>query len=88
MKNIKVNIILAWRGSEYNVEVPINYTGYEVIKGLMEGLKLPSMDQGGNPISYELVIKETEKYLTSETIKDAGIKDGSILILMTAIIAG
>jgi hypothetical protein len=46
------------------------------------------VDQGGNPISYCLIIEESEKYLTSETIKDTGIKDGSILILMTPIIAG
>ena len=56
---------------------------------LVEKIKLPSVGPDGNPISYKFIHKVTgRQLLESQTLAEAGIKDGDVLRLQPEITAG
>ena len=56
---------------------------------LVEKIKLPSVGPDGNPISYKFIQKVTgRQLLETQTLAEAGIKDGDVLRLQPEITAG
>jgi hypothetical protein len=56
---------------------------------LIEKIQLPSTGPDGNPISYKFIHKVTgRQLLESQTLQEAGVKDGDVLRLQPEITAG
>ncbi len=80
---VKVIIRVIPQGMEIDATLPLRVTGEQVIKKIVEdtGLDIPKVDLEGQTITYELFCKDTGEEIKSETLLEAGIKDGYILFL-------
>ena len=87
----KVNVIVvdATGNKEQKVGLPDDIKCGIIMVKLVEKIKLPSVGPDGNPISYKFIHKVTGKQLLeTQTLAEAGIKDGDVLRLQPEITAG
>ncbi len=87
----KVNVIIvdATGNKEQKVGLPDDVKIGIIMVKLVEKIKLPSTGPDGNPISYKFIHKVTgRQLLESQTLGEAGIKDGDVLRLQPEITAG
>ena len=87
----KVNVIVvdATGNKEQKVGLPDDIKCGIIMVKLVEKIKLPSVGPDGNPISYKFIHKVTGKQLLeTQTLAEAGIRDGDVLRLQPEITAG
>ncbi len=87
----KVNVIVvdATGNKEQKVGLPDDIKCGIIMVKLAEKIKLPSVGPDGNPISYKFIHKVTgRQLLETQTLSEAGIKDGDVLRLQPEITAG
>ncbi len=87
----KVNVIIvdATGNKEQKVGLPDDIKCGIIMVKLVEKIKLPSVGPDGNPISYKFIHKVTgRQLLESQTLGEAGIRDGDVLRLQPEITAG
>ena len=87
----KVNVVVvdATGNKEQKVGLPDDIKCGVIMVKLVEKIKLPSVGPDGNPISYKFIHKVTGKQLLeTQTLGEAGIKDGDVLRLQPEITAG
>ena len=87
----KVNVVIvdATGNKEQKVGLPDDIKCGIIMVKLVEKIKLPSVGPDGNPISYKFIHKVTgRQLLETQTLADAGIKDGDVLRLQPEITAG
>ena len=74
---------------EQKVGLPDDIKCGIIMVKLIEKIKLPSVGPDGNPISYKFIHKVTgRQLLETQTLAEAGIKDGDVLRLQPEITAG
>ncbi len=89
MGKLSVIIIDATGNKEQKVGLPDDIKCGIIMVKLIEKIKLPSIGPDGNPISYKFIHKVTgRQLLESQTLAEAGIKDGDVLRLQPEITAG
>lgn len=89
MGKVNVVIIDATGNKEQKVGLPDDIKCGIIMVKLVEKIKLPSVGPDGNPISYKFIHKVTgRQLLESQTLGEAGIKDGDVLRLQPEITAG
>lgn len=89
MGKVNVVIIDATGNKEQKVGLPDDIKCGIIMVKLIEKIKLPSVGPDGNPISYKFIHKVTgRQLLESQTLGEAGIKDGDVLRLQPEITAG
>ena len=87
----KVNVVIvdATGNKEQKVGLPDDIKCGIIMVKLVEKIKLPSVGPDGNPISYKFIHKVTgRQLLETQTLGEAGIKDGDVLRLQPEITAG
>lgn len=87
---ILVKIRLHPSNQELDVDIPLTATAKDVIDQLLSaGLDIPAIDQQGNPINYMLVPKgSNEQIEDNQTVGDAHVQSGDVLLLMPNAVAG
>ena len=89
MSKVNVVIVDATGNKEQKVGLPDDVKCGIIMVKLVEKIKLPSVGPDGNPISYKFIHKVTgRQLLESQTLAEAGIKDGDVLRLQPEITAG
>ena len=89
MAKVNVVIVDATGNKEQKVGLPDDIKCGIIMVKLVEKIKLPSVGPDGNPISYKFIHKVTgRQLLETQTLADAGIKDGDVLRLQPEITAG
>ena len=89
MAKVNVVIVDATGNKEQKVGLPDDVKCGIIMVKLVEKIKLPSVGPDGNPISYKFIHKVTgRQLLESQTLAEAGIKDGDVLRLQPEITAG
>lgn len=89
MGKVSVIIVDATGNKEQKVGLPDDIKCGIIMVKLIEKIKLPSVGPDGNPISYKFIHKVTgRQLLESQTLAEAGIKDGEVLRLQPEITAG
>lgn len=86
-----VDIIIRVMPSNEDVEIncPVLTRVGELIEQLIESNIAPRTDKIENPITYRLVIKGEGRSLEEEqTLLDANIKDGDIVLMIPELVAG
>ncbi len=91
-------IVLSYQGNEYEIDVTNPHDNIRlVIENLIEVLKLPKVDGGGNPATYflgkmdesgEEIILHSEVNRREQTLLDYDVNTGDRLILTMVPIAG
>ncbi len=89
MGRVNVVVVDATGNKEQKVGLPDDVkTGVIMVK-LVEKIKLPSIGPDGNSISYKFIHKVSgRQLLETQTLKEAGVKDGDVLRLQPEITAG
>ena len=89
MGRVNVVVVDATGNKEQKVGLPDDVkTGVIMVK-LVEKIKFPSIGPDGNSISYKLIHKVSgRQLLETQTLKEAGVKDGDVLRLQPEITAG
>jgi len=87
---VKVVIVVLPKGDEIDSNLPLEGTGEQIVKKLVEtpSLNIPQKDQQGQAISYSLMHKESGTVIGKQKLKDVGVKDNDKLILQPNIVAG
>lgn len=89
MGKVSVIVVDATGNKEQRVGLPDDIKIGIIMVKLVEKIKLPSTGPDGNPISYKFIHKVTgRQLLETQTLSDAGIKDGDVLRLQPEITAG
>jgi len=89
MSKISVVIVDATGNKEQRVGLPDDIKIGIIMVKLIEKIKLPIIGPDGNPISYKFIHKVTgRQLLETQTLTEAGIKDGEVLRLQPEITAG
>ena len=89
MGRVNVVIVDATGNKEQKVGLPDDIKGGIIMVKLVEKIKLPSVGPDGNPISYKFIHKVTgRQLLETQTLADAGIRNGDVLRLQPEITAG
>ena len=90
--NSKVDVVIRVmpKGDEIDATLPLKATGKQVVQKLLSdpSIKLPKADPQGQTITYKLMCKDTGKEVNKETLEQAEIKKGYILLLTPDVIAG
>lgn len=87
----KVNVVIvdATGNKEQKVGLPDDIKCGIIMVKLVEKIKLPSVGPDGNPISYKFIHKASgRQLLETQTLSEAGVKDGDVLRLQPEITAG
>lgn len=89
-REIGVVVRVMPNADDIDVNLPLSATALDVIETLLEsGLGIPRVDQQGNGISYKLAPKGSNRAINEgETLGEAQVKDGDILLMMPQVIAG
>jgi len=81
-EKVRVQVLDPTGSSERRVGVPVNWTVERFIREYARRLNLPTVDERGNLVSYEAVLKRTGEILDPQkTIQQAGIQEGDIIRL-------
>ena len=89
MAKVSVIIIDTTGNKEQKVGLPDDIKCGIIMVKLVEKINLPAVGPDGNPISYKFIHKLTgRQLLESQTLGEAGVKDGDVLRLQPEITAG
>jgi hypothetical protein len=89
MGRVNVIIIDATGNKEQRVGLPDDVKTGAIMVKLIEKIRLPSVGPDGSPISYKFIHKVTgRQLLDTQTMAEAGVKDGDVLRLQPEITAG
>lgn len=89
MGRVNVVIVDATGNKEQKVGLPDDIKCGIIMVKLVEKIKLPSVGPDGNPISYKFIHKVTgRQLLETQTLGEAGVRDGDVLRLQPEITAG
>lgn len=89
MGKISVIVVDATGNKEQKVGLPDDIKIGVIMVKLVEKIKLPLTGPDGNPISYKFIHKVSGKQLLeTQTMAEAGVKDGDVLRLQPEITAG
>ncbi len=79
------------KGGEFDVELPLFYSGTQILDEFIKeanSLGIPSTDDQGNLLQFELAIKGRNQIPLENTLMEAGVKDGDILYFTPKFVAG
>jgi len=89
MGKCSVVIVDATGNKEQRVGLPDDVQVGIIMVKLVEKINLPAVGPDGNPISYKFIHKISgRQLLETQTLADAGVKDGDVLRLQPEITAG
>jgi len=89
MAKINVTIIDATGNKQQEATLPDDASIKRILEALLPRMKMPIIGPDGDPISYKFHHKASGKQLTeSQTLAEAGVKDGDVLRLYPEITAG
>lgn len=89
MSKIDVVIIDSTGNKSQEVTVPDDIQVEKIIPRLVIAMNLPTTDISGNQQSYKFQLKRTGKQLLgTETLKEAGARNGDVIRLLVEMIAG
>ena len=89
MPSINVTVFDSTENKRVPVELPDDAPSNKLIAVLVEKLKLPRNGPDGAPLSYKFHHKNSGKQIQdSNTLAQAGVKEGDILRLQPEITAG
>lgn len=89
MPKINVTIIDATGNKEQEAALPDDAPISRIMEALLPKMKMPLTGPDGDPLSYKFHHKASGKQLKdSQTLSDAGVKDGDVLRLHPEITAG
>jgi len=87
---MKFRVRIVHTGKEFTMNLDPNTQGKQIVKALLSNtqLNLVKTDTEGNPIEYRLSSKQKGKNVESQTLTEAGIGEGDVLLLHQQLIAG
>jgi uncharacterized ubiquitin-like protein YukD len=89
MAKINVTIIDATGNKQQEALLPDNAPIKKIMEVLLPKMKMPLTGPDGDPLSYKFHHKASGKQLTeTQTLAEAGVKDGDVLRLFPEITAG
>jgi uncharacterized ubiquitin-like protein YukD len=89
MAKINVTIIDATGNKQQEALLPDDAPVRRILEALLPKMKMPLTGPDGEPISYKFHHKASGKQLSdSQTLSEAGVKDGDVLRLFPEITAG
>ena len=89
MAKINVTIIDATGNKQQEALLPDDAPVRRILEALLPKMKMPLTGPDGEPISYKFHHKASGKQLSdSQTLAEAGVKDGDVLRLFPEITAG
>jgi uncharacterized ubiquitin-like protein YukD len=89
MGKVNVTILDVTGTKEQQATLPDDAPIRNIIKKLIQMMKLPTTDPAGQPMSYKFHHKASGKQLSEDqTLAQAGVKDGDVLRLQPEITAG
>lgn len=84
-----VTVVDATGNKTEEVSLPGDAAAGRIIARLVEMLKLPPVGPDNQPLSYKFHHKQSGRQIDdSETLEQAGVKDGDVLRLVAEITAG
>ncbi len=86
----KYRVRIVHTGKEFTMTLDPGTQGKQIVKALLSNTKLNLVktDTEGNPIEYRLSSKQKGKNIDSNTLTEAGITEGDVLLLHQQLIAG
>ncbi|MGA7410197.1 MAG: EsaB/YukD family protein [Bryobacteraceae bacterium] len=76
-------------GDNHKVEAPSDMSGEEFMRGLINGLRLPTTDAEGRPINWRIDNKDTGRPIEqTRTLDENGVRDGHRLSVIRSTVAG
>jgi hypothetical protein len=76
-------------GDNHKVEAPPDMSGEEFLRGLINGLRLPTTDAEGRPINWRIDNKDTGRAIDqARTLAENGVCDGHRLSMIRSTVAG
>lgn len=89
MAKLNVTIIDATGNKQQEALLPDNAPIKKIMEVLLPKMKMPLTGPDGDPLSYKFHHKASGKQLTeTQTLAEAGVKDGDVLRLFPEITAG
>lgn len=89
MAKINVTIIDATGNKQQEALLPDDAPVRRILEALLPKMKMPLTGPDGEPISYKFHHKASGKQLSdTQTLAEAGVKDGDVLRLFPEITAG
>ena len=89
MGKCSVVIVDATGNKEQRVGLPDDVQVGIIMVKLVEKINLPAIGPDGNPISYKFIHKVSgRQLLETQTLAEAGVRDGDVLRLQPEITAG
>ncbi len=89
MAKINVTIIDATGNKQQEAMLPDNASVKRILEALLPKMKMPLTGPDGEPLSYKFHHKASGKQLSdSQTLAEAGVKEGDVLRLFPEITAG
>lgn len=89
MAKLNVTIIDATGNKQQEALLPDNASIKKIMEVLLPKMKMPLTGPDGDPLSYKFHHKASGKQLTeTQTLAEAGVKDGDVLRLFPEITAG
>ncbi|HPS64982.1 MAG TPA: EsaB/YukD family protein [Ignavibacteria bacterium] len=89
MDKINVTIIDATGNKQQEAMLPDNASVKRILEALLPKMKMPLTGPDGEPLSYKFHHKASGKQLSdSQTLAEAGVKEGDVLRLFPEITAG
>lgn len=90
--NQEINVVIRVMPNmdDVDISLPGEATASDIVETLLDaGLGIPRLDQQSNPITYQLVPKgKNEPLDNSNSVKDAKVQNGDIILMIPKIIAG
>lgn len=88
-QEISVVVRVLPNNEDIDVNLPLDATASDVIETLLDNNIGQRSDTQGNPITYRLAPKGKNMSLAEdETLGDAGVQNGDILLMMPDFVAG
>lgn len=89
MEFVSFKIRLLPRNNEFELELPTSTISGKIVEIIQNKGLAPIYDQFENPISYNLVkLGSNSPMEENQTLKEYGITDGEIILMIPRIIAG
>ncbi len=89
MARINITIVDATGNKEQQATLPDDASVKRIMEVLLPKMKMPVTGPDGEPLSYKFHHKASGKQLTeSQTLSEAGVKEGDVLRLHPEITAG
>jgi len=88
-ERIQITLLDEVSGQSFKVRVPLDRTVDWLVTAAVQKLNLPRTTSGGDPVTYEAILKSTNQRLNPEdTLRSAGVRDGDVIRLVQTIVPG